>query len=331
MVRQLGKGGMGTASHCVRSKDGSGGGGFLALKKVACRNAAECNAALCEAKTLQGLSHRNVVRYHNVFLHSGDGLVHACIVMEFCRSGDLAAHLMQLKEGGDRVDERRAMSWMFQLSDALVYLHSRRIVHRDLKPANVFLHLISRTDMALKVGDFGLSATLEDGKRTSRVGTPCYFAPEILCNEEYAEPVDIWGAGCIFYEMLTLDFLWERRGILGAMVRTEPLTADALPSRLSVSIRNLVAACLTFKGTRRPNARQLTEGIRALSQGNPVTFHVESAGGIDEDWAAPIKSLLNPFSGTVAKLLSLGADAALADGVRACAYMTTRSYTYSMR
>jgi hypothetical protein len=35
----------------------------------------------------------------------------------------------------------------------------------------VFLHLISKTDMALKVGDFGLSATLEAGKRTSRVGT----------------------------------------------------------------------------------------------------------------------------------------------------------------
>ena len=64
----------------------------------------------------------------------------------------------------------------------------------------------------------GLSATLEAGKRTSRVGTPCYLAPEILFNEEYGERVDIWGAGCIFYEMLTLDFLWERRGMLGAMV-----------------------------------------------------------------------------------------------------------------
>jgi serine/threonine protein kinase len=58
------------------------------------------------------------------------------------------------------------MSWMFQLCDALGYLHARKIVHRDLKPANVFLHLISRTDMALKVGDFGLSATLEAGMGT---------------------------------------------------------------------------------------------------------------------------------------------------------------------
>ena len=47
----------------------------------------------------QGLSHRNVVRYHDVFLHSDDGLMNVCTVMEFCRSGDLAAYLMQLKAG----------------------------------------------------------------------------------------------------------------------------------------------------------------------------------------------------------------------------------------
>jgi len=35
----------------------------------------------------------------------------------------------------------------------------------------------------MKQGDFGLSATLEAGKRSSRVGTPCYLAPEILFSE----------------------------------------------------------------------------------------------------------------------------------------------------
>ena len=42
------------------------------------------------------------------------------------------------------------------IADALCYLHSRKILHRDLKPANVFLHLVTPTNMALKVGDFGL-------------------------------------------------------------------------------------------------------------------------------------------------------------------------------
>ena len=93
VVRQLGKGGMGTA-YCVRRSDGDGG--FLALKQVACRNTSEGNDALREAKTLQALTHKNVVRYHDVFLHMDAGLLQVCTVMEFCRSGDLAAHLAQL-------------------------------------------------------------------------------------------------------------------------------------------------------------------------------------------------------------------------------------------
>ena len=45
-------------------------------------------------------------------------------------------------------------------------------------------------------------------------------------------------------------------------------------------------------------------------------LHVASEGGL---------------AGTVAQLLSLGADAALKDEVRACTCMRTWSYTYSMR
>ena len=65
-----------------------------------------------------------------------------------------------------------------QLTDALAYLHNLKIIHRDLKPHNVFL----TKEGILKVGDFGLSATIEHGKRTSHVGTPCYLAPEVLVD-----------------------------------------------------------------------------------------------------------------------------------------------------
>ncbi|KAJ1492455.1 hypothetical protein T484DRAFT_1771101 [Baffinella frigidus] len=54
--------------------------------------------------------------------------------------------------------------------------------------------------------------------RTSRVGTPCYLAPELVYSSDHAEPVDIWGAGCVALELVTLDFLWERKGMLAMQV-----------------------------------------------------------------------------------------------------------------
>ena len=61
--------------------------------------------------------------------------------MEFCRSGDLAQHLLTLKEGSESVDERRGMSWMFQLCEALAYLHQRKVVYQDHTLPNEFLHI----------------------------------------------------------------------------------------------------------------------------------------------------------------------------------------------
>jgi hypothetical protein len=43
-------------------------------------------------------------------------------------------------------------------------------------------------------------------------------------HESYGEGVDIWGAGCIGFEMMTLDFLWERKGLLAATVKMNPVS-----------------------------------------------------------------------------------------------------------
>ena len=45
------------------------------------------------------------------------------------------------------------LSWLFQLSMALEFLHGKNMLHRDIKPTNVFL---SARGHAVKLGDFGL-------------------------------------------------------------------------------------------------------------------------------------------------------------------------------
>jgi serine/threonine protein kinase len=235
VLKQLGKGGMGTA-YMVRRKDDAST--VLAIKQVACQNTDEGNKALREAKMLQAMSHAHVVAYVDVFLNMEQGLLQVCTVMEFCKSGDLAIYLGKTKESGERIEEKRATNWMYQIADALCYLHSRQIVHRDLKPANVFLHLVTPTNMALKVGDFGLSATLEAGKRSSRVGTPCYLAPEILLSEQYGE---VRSRPARFVE---LSFVLEHLAVFIVAAPFLPL----IPSRLHLYRQSISGAQAAFFG-----------------------------------------------------------------------------------
>ena len=92
---------------------------------------------------------------------------------------------------------------MFQLLQALNYLHKNSIMHRDLKTSNI---LVSN-DHVIKLTDFGLARKLKFGddiNYTNNVMTLWYRPPELLLGEcHYATKADIWSAGCIFGELLT--------------------------------------------------------------------------------------------------------------------------------
>lgn len=48
----------------------------------------------------------------------------------------------------------------------------------------------------------------------SRVGTPLYLAPEIIKNEKYDFKADIWGLGCVCYQIASLTHPFEGKNII---------------------------------------------------------------------------------------------------------------------
>lgn len=101
-----------------------------------------------------------------------------------------------------------AQTIMHQLLSAMDYCHSRSFIHRDLKPANL---LISR-DGKLKVADFGLALPkyMPRSEESLNVVTRYYRAPEIsLGIAKYSFAIDVWSIGCIFWEIVTGETLFN--------------------------------------------------------------------------------------------------------------------------
>jgi len=92
-------------------------------------------------------------------------------------------------------------------------MHESGIMHRDIKPGNLLVDQAGN----LKVADFGLSKFIcgkinEDYDLTDFVVTRWYRPPELTMrysNEKYDEKIDMWSVGCVAYEMLTQEILFQ--------------------------------------------------------------------------------------------------------------------------
>lgn len=91
--------------------------------------------------------------------------------------------------------------FLFQLFQALYYIHKKDICHRDIKPHNL---LINFDKNILKLCDFGCAKILsKNEKNINYICARYYRAPEILFgSDRYNTKTDLWSVGCIMAEIL---------------------------------------------------------------------------------------------------------------------------------
>jgi cell cycle serine/threonine-protein kinase CDC5/MSD2 len=87
-----------------------------------------------------------------------------------------------------------------------------KYVHRDIKIDNILIEWVEEeNDYYVKLGDFGLAATLpdRDQKLYQIRGTPSYMAPELILGLGYREKCDVFSLGSVCYNLLTGRYLFN--------------------------------------------------------------------------------------------------------------------------
>ncbi|XP_074500978.1 cyclin-dependent kinase 16 isoform X2 [Sebastes fasciatus] len=168
---------------------------LVALKEIRLEHeeGAPCTA-IREVSLLKDLKHANIVTLHDI-IHTQKSLT---LVFEYLDK-DLKQYL---DDCGNIIHVHNVNLFLFQLLRGLSYCHRRKVLHRDLKPQNLLIN--ERGE--LKLADFGLARAKSIPTKTysNEVVTLWYRPPDILLGStDYSTHIDMWGVGCIFYEMST--------------------------------------------------------------------------------------------------------------------------------
>ena len=113
-------------------------------------------------------------------------------------------------------------------------------------------NVLVNNDCSVKLCDFGLSRTWNKSKdMSSYVVTRWYRAPEIMLGcRNYGTPIDVWGVGCIFGQLLCGEVLFPGQDYLDMV---------SPPSALSVLTSILDSPYFCFRWNskiRRPFIRE---------------------------------------------------------------------------
>ena len=166
------------------------------------------------------------------------------LVMEYANGGNVKALLKRQQDG--YFSEIIAQKIMKQLVQGLSYLYGKNIIHRDLKLENLLVHFPNRgsahpiawekidletEEFIIKIADFSFARSLDHEEQTDRpCGTPLLMAPEVIQRQKYGFKRDVWSLGCIFFQLLTGQYMFGDE-----QISIRDLTANVLQGKYSIA------------------------------------------------------------------------------------------------
>ncbi|MFC9293180.1 Stk1 family PASTA domain-containing Ser/Thr kinase [Streptomyces sp. NPDC057011] len=224
-----------------------------------------------EAQSAASLNHPAIVAVYDTGEDYVDNISIPYIVMEYVDGSTLR----ELLHSGRKLLPERTLEMCIGILQALEYSHRAGIVHRDIKPANVML---TRTGQ-VKVMDFGIARAMGDSGMTMTqtaavIGTAQYLSPEQAKGEQVDARSDLYSAGCLLYELLSVrpPFIGDSPvAVAYQHVREEPQPPSNFDPEITPEMDAIVLKALVKDPDYRyQSADEMRADIEACLDGQPV-------------------------------------------------------------
>uniref|UniRef100_A0A674P5I3 Mitogen-activated protein kinase kinase kinase 7 n=1 Tax=Takifugu rubripes TaxID=31033 RepID=A0A674P5I3_TAKRU len=223
----------------------------VAIKTI--ESESERKAFIVELRQLSRVNHPNIVKLY--------GSCHnpVCLVMEYAEGGSLY-NVLHGAEPLPSYTASHAMSWCFQCSQGVAYLHGMKpkaLIHRDLKPPNL---LLVAGGTVLKICDFGTACDIQT-HMTNNKGSAAWMAPEVFEGSNYSEKCDVFSWGIILWEVITRSKPFDEIGgpAFRIMWAVHNGTRPPLIKDLPKPIESLMTRCWSKDPSQRPSMEEIVK------------------------------------------------------------------------
>jgi serine/threonine protein kinase/predicted negative regulator of RcsB-dependent stress response len=227
LVRELGRGGMGTVWLAERADALIRRPVALKLPHPALYDGHFAERFARERDILAALNHRSIARLYDAGISA---VGQPFLALEYVEGIPLTEYCDQ------RAMPLDARIGLFrEVLHAVEYAHELRVIHRDLKPSNILI----TTSGEVRLLDFGIAKLIPAGggeeTQLTRLGgrafTMDYAAPEQLARQPVSAESDVYSLGVILYELLTGSRPYRpKRQSLGALEESILNEEPARPS-----------------------------------------------------------------------------------------------------
>jgi len=172
------------------------------------------------------------------------------------------------------------------------FLHQNHLTHTDLKPENILFRdsafqtvtasssssVREVLDPTIRLIDFG-SATFDHEHHSRVVQTRHYRAPEVILEQGWSQPCDVWSIGCIIFELATGSTLFQTLDNNEHLAMMDRVLG---PMPLRMATRNTKAQ-ESFPGGRLLTDQQTMKYVQENSA--PLFEHTKRDGWDSKDWS----------------------------------------------